>query len=92
MIACCYHYFSMLPLWKMTIIESLIQRKDQLFVHSANHYTSKGKTNQPITKPYPLKLAQSDVSLDNLVKKVDNSKKSITKIRRTVHKATKKAL
>jgi transposase InsO family protein len=79
-------------LWRMAVIESLIRGKDGL-VRAVNLRTSKGKTNRPITKLYPLELVDSEKSSDSPVEReVGDPKEIVSEIpKRPVREAAKKA-
>jgi hypothetical protein len=76
----------------MAVIESLIRGKDGL-VRAVNLRTSKGKTNRPITKLYPLELVDSEKSSDSPVEReVGDPKEIVSEIpKRPVREAAKKA-
>ena len=79
-------------LWRMAVIESLIRGKDGL-VRAVNLRTSKGKTNRPITKLYPLELVDSEKFSDSPVEReVGDPKEIVSEIpKRPVREAAKKA-
>lgn len=59
------------PLWRMAVIESLIRGADGL-VRAANLRTSKGKTNRPISKLYPLEVNATSTNSEAPVVKQAN--------------------
>ena len=64
--------------WRLAVVEDTISGKDGL-IRAATIRTSKGKTNRPITKLYPLEITAADSSLGQLKSKyTDNDTQKST--------------